>query len=113
MAPVLIDSSSSDEELFAQLPGQNFKLKPTKGVEQSSSSAFRPIRPKGKVLGARLGQYRDETSSSEEDDLDAELFNSAASSPGDSNSTMEVEQSSRLIDIDPPMSSSKKPTRPF
>lgn len=79
MAPVLIDSSSSDEELFAQHPRQQqFKMRPTaRSVqEESGASPFRPIRPKGKVLGARMGQYRDETSSSDE----LEDFNSATSS---------------------------------
>ena len=68
MAPVLIDSSSSDEELFAQ--DDHFKLRPpirsAAKEGPASSSAFRPIRPKGKVAGLRMGQYRDETSSSDE-----------------------------------------------
>lgn len=79
MAPVLIDSSSSDEELFAQhSQHQQFKMRPpARSVQQGSAeSPFRPIRPKGKVLGVRMGQYRDETSSSDE----MEDFNSATSS---------------------------------
>ena len=68
MAPVLIDSSSSDEELFAQ--DDHFKLRPpirSAAKEGSaSSSAFKSIRPKGKVTGLRMGQYRDDTSSSDE-----------------------------------------------
>ena len=64
MNPIIIDShsdSSSDDELFSQQQPPRFKLKP------SSSSAFRPIKPKGRVMGTRMGQYRDETSSSEEE----------------------------------------------
>ena len=56
MAPIIIESSSSDEELFTQ----HRPFKP------SSGSVFRPIKPKGRVLGARLGQYYDDTSSSDE-----------------------------------------------
>lgn len=84
MTPVLIDSSSSDDELFVQHPKhQSFKLRPpanqngialNDGV--SESSAFRPIRAKGKVLGVRMGQYRDDTSSSDE----LEEFNSPSPS---------------------------------
>ena len=74
MTPVLIDSSSSDDELFVQHPKQqSFKLRPPSnhigiGMDEGAaeSSAFRPARPKGKVLGVRMGQYRDETSSSDE-----------------------------------------------
>lgn len=77
MAPVLIDSSSSDEELFAQNPS-SFKMRPPmRSVQEGDAkSPFRPIRPKGKVLGVRMGQYRDDTSSSDE----LEDFNSASSS---------------------------------
>lgn len=96
MAPVLLDSEtdSSDEELFAQHPGQqNFKLKPPSRplTDSSEPSAFRPIRPQNKVLGVRMGQYRDETSSSEEE-LD---FNSPPTSPGSS-----LEEST-LVDLRP------------
>lgn len=105
MAPILIDSDSesSDEELFVQnTPGnQHFKMKPTHPLDHhqialdpsSGSSAFRPIRPKGKVLGARLGQYRDETSSSEAEELD---FNSPPSSPN-----ISFEEEGALVDIRP------------
>ena len=98
MAPVLIDSSSSDEELFAQHPRQQqFKMRPpARSVQEDSvASPFRPIRPKGKVLGARMGQYRDDTSSSDE----LEDFNSASSS------SLEEVQDDMLVDL-------RKNTRP-
>lgn len=45
--------SGDEEELFTKSP----------------SSSSRPLkRPQGRVVGLRMGQYRDETSSSEDDD---------------------------------------------
>jgi len=62
MAPVIIESSSSDEEeLFAKQG--HFKLKPAR---RSSVKATKLAKPKGRVLGLRMGQYRDSTSSSDE-----------------------------------------------
>uniref|UniRef100_A0A0N8E8A2 Carboxypeptidase D n=1 Tax=Daphnia magna TaxID=35525 RepID=A0A0N8E8A2_9CRUS len=94
MAPVLIDSSSSDEELFVQhSQHQHFKMRPPiRAVQEGSgNSPFRPIRPKGKVLGARLGQYRDDTSSSDE----LEDFNSATSSSLEEEQLVDLRKSSR------------------
>jgi hypothetical protein len=93
MAPVLIDSSSSDEELFVQhSQHQHFKMRPpVRAVQESVDSPFRPIRPKGKVLGARLGQYRDETSSSDE----LEDFNSATSSSLEEEQLVDLRKSAR------------------
>jgi hypothetical protein len=54
-------------------------------------SPFRPIRPKGKVLGARMGQYRDDTSSSD----DLEDFNSATSSSLEEEQLVDLRKSSR------------------
>ena len=94
MAPVLIDSSSSDEELFVQhSQHQHFKMRPpVRAVQEGSvDSPFRPIRPKGKVLGARMGQYRDDTSSSDE----LEDFNSATSSSLEEEQLVDLRKSSR------------------
>lgn len=92
MAPVLIDSSSSDEELFAQHP-QQFKMRPPARIVQEGSveSPFRPIRPKGKVVGVRMGQYRDDTSSSDE----LEDFNSATSSSLEEEILVDLRKNSR------------------
>lgn len=91
MAPVLIDSSSSDEELFAQDP-KHFKMRPpARSVQEGSiESPFRPIRPKGKVVGVRMGQYRDDTSSSDE----MEDFNSATSSSLDEEALVDLRKNS-------------------
>jgi len=71
MAPVIIESSSSDEEeLFAKQG--HFKLK---APVKSSKLA----KPKGRVLGIRMGQYRDSTSSS--DELDDFVVETGISSP--------------------------------
>lgn len=96
MTPVLIDSSSSDDELFVQHPKQqSFKLRPPSnhisiGLREGSmeSSASRPMRPKGKVLGVRMGQYRDETSSS--DELDD--FNSPSASSFEEETLVDLRQ---------------------
>ena len=62
MAPVIIESSSSDEEeLFAKQG--HFKLKPPR---HSPLKTTKLAKPKGRVLGLRMGQYRDSTSSSDE-----------------------------------------------
>lgn len=92
MAPVLIDSSSSDEELFTQHP-QQFKMRPpARAVQEGSAeSPFRPIRPKGKVVGVRMGQYRDDTSSSDE----LEDFNSATSSSLEEEVLVDLRKNSR------------------